>query len=88
MFDKLLVFLSTLPGLPRPRNPKPVTRKRLYATLELVCGVAVVWGVIDEGAVDGVLASWEALVGLAYARLSRKNVTPDAPEVKRSAAWN
>ena len=74
MFDKLLALLSTFPGLPRPRSPKPVTRKRLYQTVALVLGVLVVWGVIDEGSVDPLLESWDALVGLAAAVLASRNV--------------
>ena len=43
--------LVTLPAR-LARKPKPVTRKRIYGTLELVFGALVIWGVItaDEAA--------------------------------------
>jgi hypothetical protein len=57
------------------RNPKSVSRKRIYDTAALALGGAVVWGIIDAGDAAAITESLEEIVGIGVALLARFNVT-------------
>lgn len=56
------------------RKPQPVTRKRIYGTLELVFGALVLWGVISADEMSSLLDLWDKLVPLFAFFMARKNV--------------
>ena len=58
-----------------PRNPQPVTRKRLYGTGAAVLSIAVLWGVITADDAAQMVDLWDKLLGVGGLLLARKNVT-------------
>lgn len=57
----------------KPRNPLPITRKRLYATAAAIFAILGAWGVVTIDEATQLLEVWDKLLGAGALLLAARN---------------